>query len=222
MVPGETRDGSVRRWRSRSGLAAVVGAVLVIGTPPVQTAVLGTRPYTASGFDVLSLVGWLLLLVGLAGVYGTFGAQFARLGRGSVATTAAGMGLLSALQLRRVARFVAAGLRAVPATGEDPVGLPLTVATVLGLGLTVLGAGGLGLALRRVEKPPAVTSGLLVLAPVIPSALIGLDRIVGFQPSVGRLVVSPSAVLLPFGLGWMALGLVVWAEARSGSRPATE
>lgn len=223
MVSQEARgDGSVRRWRSRSGLAAVIGAGVVIGTPPVRTAVLGTRPYAASVFDVVSLGGWLLMLAGLAGVYATFGARFARLGRGSVATTAAGMGLLSVLLCRRVARFVAAGFRAVPATGEDPAGLLLSLATVLGLGLVISGTGGLGLALRRTEDPPEVTSRLLLLAPVLPSALLGLDRTVGLPPSVGRVVVSPSAVLLPFGLGWVALGLVVWIEARSGSRPATE
>jgi hypothetical protein len=59
----------------------VVGTILVIGTPWIQTAFLGTRPYATSVFDVSSFAGWLLMAANLVGVYVIFDDQFARLGR---------------------------------------------------------------------------------------------------------------------------------------------
>lgn len=193
----------------------MVGAVLSIVLPWVQTAVLGTRPYLASVFDVASLVGWLLMLIGLGGAYAAFDDQFGPLGRVSVGTTAVGMALVSALLFRRVVLFVDAGFRAVPATGEEPAGLLLSTATVLGLGLTVVGAGGVGLALRRVETRPAVTPWLLLLAPTVPLVVIAVDLLFALPVELGRLLVGSNAVLLPFSLGWLALGAAVLSDART-------
>jgi hypothetical protein len=194
----------------------------VIGTPWVQTAALGTRPYVASIFDVSSFAGWLLMVAGLVGVYATFNDRFDRLGRGSVTTTAVGMALMLGLFFRRVVLFVDAGFRAIPATGEDPAGLLLSTTTVLGLALTVIGAGGIGLALRRSGISPAITSRLLLLAPILPGTLIVFDQLVGLPLPIGRLLVRTNVVLVPFGLGWIALGLLVRFDTRPTSRSVVE
>jgi hypothetical protein len=218
LVSQETcGGGGVHRWLPWSGVAAVIGTILVIGTPWVQTAVLGTRPYATSVFDVSSFAGWLLMAASLVGVYVIFDDQFARLGRVSVMTTAVGMALMSVLLLRRVILFVDAGFHAIPATGEDPAGLLLSITTVLDLALTVIGAGGIGLALRRSEISPTITSQLLLLAPILPGILIVFDQLVGLPLPVGRLLVRTNVILVPFGLGWLALGLRVWVYARSTS-----
>ena len=223
MVSQETRgDGWVHRWLPWSGVAAAIGAILVIGTPWVQTAVLGTRPYVTSVFDVSSFAGWLLMIAGLVGVYVTFNDHFNRLGRVSVTTTAVGMTLMSLLLLRHVALFVDAEFQAVPATGENPAGLLLSTATVLGLTLTIIGAGGIGLVLRQIKIRPVITSWLLLLAPILPGILIVFNQFVGLPLPVGRLFVRTNIVLVPFGLGWIALGLAVWFYGRSASDPPVE
>lgn len=223
MISQQTRgDGGVRRWLPWSGIAAVIGTILVVGTPWVQTVVLGTRPYATNVFDVSSFAGWLLMVTSLVGVYVIFNDQFARLGRFSAMTTAVGMAIMSVLLLRRVVLFVDAGFRAIPATGEDPAGLLLSVTTVLGLALTVIGAGGIGLALRRTEIFSVITSRLLLLGPILPGILIGLNQLVGLPLPVGRLFVQTNVILVPFGLGWLALGLRVWFYARSDSNPTVE
>lgn len=223
MVSQETRgDGGVRRWLPWSGIAAVIGTILVVGTPWVQTAIFGTRPYATSVFDVSSFAGWLLMVASLVGVYAIFTDQFARLGRFSVMTTAVGMALMSGLLLRRVVLFVDAGFHAIPATGENPTGLLLSITTVLGLTLTVIGTGGIGLALRRTESFAGITSRLLLLAPTLPGILIGSNQLVGLPLPVGRLLVRTNVILVPFGLGWLALGLRVWFDTRSASNPTIE
>jgi len=218
VSPKEQDDGSGdRRGRGRlrwGGVAAVVGTALSTGSPWVRTAVLGSRPYVASAFDAVSLAGWLLMLAGLASAHATFAGRFGRLGRASVGTTAVGMGLVSALLLRRVARFADAGFRAVPATGEDPAALPLSLLATAGYALTVAGAGGIGAALRAIDDRPPVTPWLLLLAPTVPLALIVIDRLADLPLAVGRVLVSTNAVLVPFGLGWIALGVLVWSRAR--------
>jgi hypothetical protein len=183
-------DGGLRALTPWSGVAAPVGAVLVLGTPWVREAVLGTRPYLASGFDGGLLVGWALMLVGLAGVHAVFGTEFDLPGRLGAGATAAGMALLAELLFRRVVAFAAAGFRVVPASGEDAAGLLLTLASVLGFSLTLLGAVGLGLALRRVEDPPPVRH-------------------------VGRTLFGTNAVLVPLGAAWLSLGALVWSRSRA-------
>lgn len=202
-----------RQWLPWSGIAAAVGTVLWTVTPWVQTAVLGTRPYVATIFDVSSFGGWMLMLVGLVGFRATFNHQYGRLGRGAVGTTAIGMTLVAGLLFRRVIRFIRAGFQAVPATGEDPAGLLLTFATLLGLGLTVAGAGGIGLALRRFATPHVATSWLLLLAPMVPLVLIGLRLLSVLPVPLGWFVVNTNAALIPFGFGWVALGVVIWSYA---------
>lgn len=218
MGAKETSEGRRRyRWLPWSGVAAVVGVVVAIGTPWAQAAVFGTRPYVASGFDMGSLIGWILLLVGLGGVYVAFRERFGRLGRAAVGVTAAGMLIIAGLLCRRVALFIEAGFRAIPATGEDPAGLVLSMATLLGLGYTVLGTGGLGLALRRIDDCPAVTVWLLLLAPVVSLGVIVSDLGFGLPVALGRLLVSTNVILIPFGLGWLALGATVYRRTGSVS-----
>lgn len=208
------RGGRSRRWLAWSGVAAAIGAVLAIGTPWAQTAVLGTRPYVASAFDLGSLAGWTLMLAGLVGVRVTFGRQFGRFGRAAVGTTAAGMLLLAGLSVRRAVLFAEAGFRAVPATGADPAGLVLSAVTVLGLLFTVAGAGCIGLALRRVPNPPVATARLLLLAPAVPLGVFAFDLAFGLPLAIGRIAVGTDALLVPFGLGWTALGMTVASRAR--------
>lgn len=223
MVSQEKRGyGRVHRWLPWSGVAAVVGTTLVIGTPWGQTAVFGTRPYATSLFDVSSFAGWLLMVASLVGVYVIFNDQSARRGRISVMTTAAGMAIMSVLLLRRVVLFVDAGFHAIPATGEDPAGLLLSITTVLGLALTVIGAGGIGLALRRIGIFSVITSRLLLLAPILPGILIAFNQLVGLPLPVGRLFVRTNVILVPFGLGWLALGLRVWFYTRYATNPTVE
>lgn len=216
MIPQEIRDdGRFRRWLPWSGVAAIVGLLVSIGMPWMQTAVLGTRPYVTSVFDLGSLAGWVLMLVGLGGVYATFNDQFGRLGRVSVGTTAVGMLLVAALLFRRVILLVNSGFLAVPATGEDPASLLLSTATVLGLGLTVIGTGGIGFALHWIENTPTITSWLLLLAPAVPLFLSVVNVLFDLPLSLGRLFVTTNVVLVPFSLGWLALGVTVWSRTQS-------
>lgn len=200
------------RWLPWSGLTAVIGVVIAIGTPWAQTAVLGTRPYVTSAFDVSSLIGWLLMLVSLGGIYVTFKTHFGRFGRVAAGMTAVGMVLTAGLLVRRVVLFVEAGFVAIPATGEDPAGLVLSTVTVLGLVFTVVGAGCIGLALRRAENCPAATTWLLLLAPAIPLSVIVTDIVFDLPVTLGRIIVSTNALLVPFGLGWIALGATVYSR----------
>lgn len=112
--------------------------------------------------------------------------------------------------------------QAIPATGEDPSGLLLSTVTVLGLTLTVIGAGGIGLALRRIKTRPGITSWLLLLAPILPAILIVFNQLVVLPLPIGRLFVRTNVVLVPFGLGWIGLGLSVWFYARSASNTCVE
>ena len=211
------RRGSDRR-AVRSGLAAVGGAAVWTTASWAQAAVYGDRPYVTTGFDAATFLGWLLMAAGLVGVRAAFGERYGRLGRASLGATAVGMATLAALSLRSVAVFVGAGFRAVPATGEDPAGLVLTWTTLLGLGLTLAGAGGLGLSLRRIDAVPSVVTGLLLAAPGVPLAAVALRFVAGVPVWVGRLLVTTDVVLVPFGLGWTALGATLAARVRAPDR----
>ena len=218
-MSGRTRTGRrPDRWTARAGLAAVVGAAVWTATPWMRTAVYGDRPYVATAFDAASLLGWLLMAVGLVGVRAAFGEHDGRLGRASLGATAIGMVILGTLSLRSVVVFVGAGFRAVPATGEDPAGLLLLWATLIGLGLTLAGAGGLGLSLRRVEAVPPVVTALLLAVPAVVLVAVAFRFVGGVPVWVGRLLVTTDAVLVPFGLAWAALGATLAAHARSPDR----
>jgi hypothetical protein len=214
MVDRSRAPGHDRRWLPWSGVGAVLGALLWTAMPWAGRAVLGTRPYVGTAFDVGSLAGWLLMLGGLAGAHRVFGDRYGRLGRASAGATGVGMVLVAGLLLRAVLAFVRAGFRPVPATGEDPAGLVLSLAFLLGYGLVLVGAGGLGVALRRAEARPALAAGLLVLAALVPFAAVGL-RLGSLLPlPVGRLLVGTNAAFVPFGVAWTALGYRVWSGAR--------
>lgn len=208
------RRRRTHRWVPWSGVGAVVGAALWTAMPWLQLAALGTRPYVATVYDVVASVGWLLMIVGLAGVHSTFRSRYGRLGRVGVWTTAVGMGLVAAVLGRSVAAFLAAGLRAVPAIGEDPAGLVVTFVTALGLSLTVAGASVLGVALRRLDPRTSATTVLLVAGSVVPVLTVALRHLSLLPLPLGRLLVRTNLVLVPFGIGWMALGRLVWHVSR--------
>lgn len=194
---------------SRRGLAGAVGAVVWTTVPWLERVAYGTRPYVATWFDAVAFVGIALMAVGLVGVRARFGGRFGRAGRVGLGLVAVGVILLCAVRARSVVVLVDAGFRAVPATGEDPAGLVLTWATLLGYGFALAGAGLLGLALRRIDRRPRLTVGLLVVAPLVPALAVGL-RLLGILPlPVGRLLVGTNGALVPFGLGWAALGRLV-------------
>lgn len=188
--------------------------MIAIGIPWVQTAVPGTRPYVTSISDIGSLIGWVLLLLSLVGVYMTFKKQFSWFGRAAVGMTATGMLLITGLLVRRAVLFVEAGFQAIPATGENPAGLGLSTVTILGLLFTVVGTGCLGLILRRVENCPAATTWLLLLAPILPLGVVVTNHIFDFPVVLGRIVVSTNALVISFGLGWIALGMTVSLRTR--------
>lgn len=208
---GEGMASSARSWVPWSGLAAIVGAILWTVMPWLQTAVFGTRPYVATGFDVVAWVGWLLMAVGLVGFRSAFRPHYGPLGRVGVWTTGLGMALVALVYTRSVVAFVDAGLRPLPATGEDPAGLVVTLGIVLGLALTVGGAGILGVALRRLDGRPSVTAVLLVAAPVVPAVAIGLRFLSLLPLPLGMQLVGTNLALVPFGVGWIALGRMVWS-----------
>lgn len=185
-----------------------------MATPWVQTAVLGDRPYVASVFDVASFGGWALMLVGLVGYHSVFRNEHGRVGRIGIGLTGVGMVLVALLELRSVTTFVGAGFRAVPATGEDPAGLVVTLGFVLGLGCTVVGAGVIGVALRRAGNATTTGALLLLSAPTVPLLLVVLRFIMVVPLPVGRLVVSTNAALLPLGIGWVALGRLVLRRSK--------
>jgi hypothetical protein len=189
-----------------------------MATPWAQLAVLGDRPYVATGFDVASLVGWVAMAAGLVGVRAVFESSRGRLGRLGTGLTALGMGLAGVVSLRSAVAFVTAGFRAVPATGEDPAGIVLTYATVLGLACTLVGVGVLGTALLGRDDAPRPVGWLLVAAPAVPFALVVLDAVGALPLPVARLVVTTNAALLPFGVAWLALGSTVRSRARRSDR----
>jgi hypothetical protein len=210
-TPGPNRDRPGLPW---TGPGAAVGALVWIAMPWLQRVTLGSRPYVGTTFDVGSLAGWLLMAGGLAGLHLAYDDRYGRLGRASAGTTAVGMGLVALLYVRSVLAFVGAGLRPVPATGEDPAGLVLTWAFLLGFGLVLAGAGGLGLALGRVDGRLTPTAGLLALAAVLPSLAVGL-RVGAVLPlPVGRLLVGTNAAFVPLGVAWVAIGYRVWEAYR--------
>lgn len=213
MVDHRGAPGRYHRWLPWSGAGAVLGALLWTAMPWAQRAVLGTRPYVGTAFDVGSLVGWLLMLGGLAGAHLVFGDRYGRVGRASAGAVGAGMALVAVLHLRSVLAFARAGFRPVPATGEDPAELVLSLAFLLGYGLVFVGSGGLGFALRRVETRPAFAAGLLVLAALVPFVAVGLGMGSLLPLPVGRLLVGTNAAFLPLGVAWMALGYRVWSVA---------
>jgi hypothetical protein len=120
---GTTADGRAPSW---SGPAILVGALCWTLIPWVQLATYGTRPYVGIPSDVGVLAGLLLVGGGLIGARQVLGSAADRLGRVAVGATAVGLGCLSLLALRAVWAVVEAGIRPVPATGEDPAGLVLT------------------------------------------------------------------------------------------------
>lgn len=195
-----------------AAVAAVVGSLVWTTTPWIDRALLGDRPYVATAFDVPLLVGWLLMAVGLAGAHAAVGDRVGRAGRAGLATAGAGMALVATVYARAVAAFVRAGFRAVPATGEDPAGLLVTYAVLVGFAATLAGTGLLGLGLRRADLGGPGTV-LLLAAPTVPAALVGLRAVALLPLPVGRLVVSTTAALVPLGLAWLALGRLLWHRA---------
>lgn len=210
-TPGPDRGRPRLPWM---GLGAALGALVWLAMPWLQGATLGTRPYVGTAFDVGSLAGWLLMAGGLIGFHLAYGDRYRRLGRVSAGTTATGMGLVALLYVRSVLAFVRAGLRPVPATGEDPAGLVLTWAFLLGFGLVLAGTGGLGLALRRVDGRLTPTAGLLVLAAVLPAVAVALRFGAVLPLPVGRLLVGTNAAFVPLGAAWVAIGYRVWEAYR--------
>jgi hypothetical protein len=214
MERNRANHGSGNRWLPLAGVAAIVGSILWMATPWVQTAVLGDRPYVASAFDVASFASWTLMLVGLIGYHRAFRNEHGRMGRLGVGLAGIGMVLVALLELRSVSTFVDAGFRSVPATGEDPAGLVVTLGLVLGLGCTVVGAGVIGVAVRRGGTAATMGAFLLLSAPAVPLFLVVLRFLSVLPLPVGRLVVSTNAALLPLGLGWLALGRLVLVHSK--------
>lgn len=208
---GRERD---RRWLPWTGVGAALGALLWTAMPWLQVAVLGTRPYVGTVFDVGSLAGWLLMAGGLVGVHLAFRRGYGRVGRAGLGATALGMALVTLLYARAALAFVRAGFRAVLATGEDPAGLALTWTFLLGFGFVLVGAGGLGVGLWRLDDRPTLTSGLLVLAAALPVVAAGLRFGSVLPHPVGRLLVGTNAAFVPLGAAWVALGHRVWSASR--------
>lgn len=207
------RHGSDGRIAS-TGTAAIVGALLWAAAPWAKRAVYGDRPYVGTEFDLFSFVGLVAVGVGLAGFRSSFRSEYGRLGAVGVASTGAGVALLAALAGRSALAVVAAGFRAVPATGEDPAGLILTFASMAGLGLATLGAGALGAALRRLTGRWTFATASLLSGLAVPVLVLVLRTLSLLPLSVGTLVVRTNVVFLPLSLGWVALGAALRSRMR--------
>lgn len=208
-----SRYGSGDRIAS-TGIAAIVGALLWAAAPWAKRVVYGDRPYVGTEFDLLSFVGLVAVAVGVTGFRASFRSEYRWVGAVGVASTATGVTVLAALAGRSVLAVVAAGFRAVPATGEDPAGLVLTFASVMGLGLAALGAGALGAALRRLTGRWTLVSASLLSGLAVPVLVLVLRALSLLPLSVGTLVVRTNVAFLPLALGWVALGAAVRSRAR--------
>jgi len=191
------------------GISAIVGAFCWIASLLLEPFVFGTRPYDATVFDVFRLLGWTLMIGGAVGVPATLGDQYGRIGRIGLGVVASGMVLVAGLHVRAVTALVSAGFRVVPATGENTLVL---VATYGGYSLVVVGAGLLGIALWREPDRPTSTAVLLVFAGVLP---VGMLLPYDVLPAVLRmLLLQSNTLLVPFGVAWAALGVLVHRRAR--------
>lgn len=210
MTAPRTRRHRSQPWVARCGLGAVVGAAIWVAMPWLQHLSFGTRPSVATGFDVGSLVGWLLMGGGLVGVRTVFHDRYGRLGRVAVGLLGVGMVVVAGLLFRPMMVFVGAGLRPVPATGEDPAGLVLTWVFLLGIGLVIAGTGLLGVALWRVDSSFSLTAGVLVTTPVLLLLTIGLRALSVLPTPVGAVLVGTNVAFVPFAVGWALLGWLVY------------
>lgn len=217
MGTSSRRTLSRHRLVAWSGVAASVGAILWAAMPWLQLATLGTRPYVATGFDVVALAGWSLMAAGLAGARSCFGEHLDQVGGVGIGLSAVGMFMVAALQLRRVIVFAGAGFRPVPATGENPAGLVLTWAFLLGFGLTLAGAGLLGVSLRRLGRRCSLTGGLLVVAPLFVVLVAGLGIGSLLPLPVRRVIVRTNLVFVPFAISWVVFGRSVYTASRDAN-----
>ncbi|SDF61161.1 hypothetical protein SAMN04488067_10671 [Halorubrum xinjiangense] len=193
------------------GIGAVIGAFCWTAASLLEPVVFGTRPYDATVFDVFRLLGWTLIIGGAVGVPATLGDRYGRIGRVGLGVATSGMVLIAGLYVRAVAVLVSAGFQAVPATGENTLVL---IAAYGGHSLVVVGAGLLGIALWRGPDRPAITAVLLVSAAVLP---VGMLLPVDVLPAVLRTpLLRPNNLLVPFGVAWAALGVLV--HRRAGRR----
>lgn len=207
-------DGTAAAGIASAGVAAVVGGLLWAAAPWAKYAVYGDRPYVATGFDLVTFVGLAAVAVGVVGFRTAFRSEYGRLGTVGVASTGGGVLVLAALAGRSVLVFVAAGFRAVPATGEDPTALVLTFATFLGLGLSLVGAGALGVETRRLTGRWTLPAGTLLSALVVPVLVLALGTASMLPLSIRVLAVRTNGVFLPLALAWVALGAMVRSRAR--------
>lgn len=196
-----------RRVPSWAGPATIVGALIWTVIPWVQLATYGTRPYVGTPSDVGVLAGLLLVGSGLLSSRRVLGDTAGRLGRVAVGATAVGLGFLSLLALRAVWAVVEAGVRPVPATGEDPAGLVLTWLALLGYALALGGTGLVGVSLRRRSQPPRVTVVLCLLAPVVPVVVLVAGSVLPL--AVRMAVVRTPVLFVPLGVAWVTLGTFV-------------
>jgi hypothetical protein len=119
------------------------------------------------------------------------------------------MVLVAGLHVRAVTALVSAGFQAVPATGENTLVL---IAAYGGYSLVVVGAGLLGIALLREPDRPTITAVLLIFAAVLP---VGILLPYDVLPAMLRMLLLQSDnLLVPFGLAWAALGVLVHRRAR--------
>ncbi|WP_426963668.1 hypothetical protein [Haloparvum alkalitolerans] len=206
--------------RPRAGAVAACGALAWTLAPTLALAALGTRPYAGTGFDLLALVGWLGVGLGALGLGRAFGPSPTRVDRAGLGLFALGWVLLAGLHARSAAAYVAAGFTPVPATGEDPAGLLLTLLFLFGYAAVLLGTGALGLAVRaRGEGVRTAAAGwLLLAAPAVPAVLVLLDLLGAFPLSVSRVLVTTNAALVPLGLAWIAVGVLLWLGPGRGDR----
>ncbi|WP_324759298.1 hypothetical protein [Haloarcula montana] len=189
-----------------SGVGAAVGAVCWMTMPWLQIVTFGSRPYVGTVYDIGSLLGLGLLLAGVAGLSTVIGRP-GRTGRVALGATGLGLCCLGVLAAESVAAYVAAGFVPVPATGGDPAGLVRTWLAITGYALALSGTGLIGVVLHRRPDPSAVTVALCLLTPVVPVLVVLAGTTLPLP--VWMVVVRTSALVLPFGVAWVALGRVV-------------
>ena len=203
----------------RVGTVAACGALLWTLAPARARAAYGPRPYVGTGVDLRGRGGGVGVGVGALGLGRALRPSRGRLDRAALALFGLGWAVLAGLHARSAAAYVAAGFRPVPATGEDPAGLLLTWLTLLGIAAVLLGTGALGLAVRRrgTGARTAAAGWLLLAAPAVPAVLVLLDLLRAFPPVVGRVLVTTNAALVPLGVAWVAVGVLLWLGPGHGS-----
>lgn len=188
------------------GLAGAVGGLIWAAIPTVAAVAIYGLEGGVIGLDRLAQLGALLqfaglsvvgMLAGTVGLYRRFSRRGDRLGRIATAVTGLGFALLLP--------------GSVVPTGRLPAMLGDLVPLVFFAGLATIGVGslGVGLVARRERAWPRGLPEGFGLALPIGAAIGGLFALLG-----AGTIAFVLGLMVPYGVGWIWLGLVLARERR--------